>query len=76
MNLEKQRGSQNTIKKLIVGDKEITDQTHIVEHLREFYETLFKTREHKTEIEMEIFFSVMLIFQNSLKIKQNLVRKI
>ena len=56
LNLEKQRGSQNTIKKLVVDDKEITEQTHILEHIREFYETLFKTREQKTEIEMENFF--------------------
>ena len=67
MNLEKQRGSQNN-KKLVVDDKEITDQTHILEHIREFYETLFKTRERKTDRNGN-FFSVMLIFQNSLKIK-------
>ena len=71
LNLEKQRGSQNTIKKLVVDDKGIIEQTHILEHIREFYETLFKTREQKTEIEME-----NSIFQNSLKIKQNFVRKI
>ena len=53
LNLEKQRGSQNTIKKLVIDDKEITEQTHILEHIREFYETLFKTRESKTKIEME-----------------------
>ena len=35
LNLEKQRGSQNTIKKLVVDDKEITEQTHILEHIRE-----------------------------------------
>ena len=56
MNLEKQRGSQNTIKKL-VDDKEIKDQTHILELITEFYETLFKTREQKSAIEMETFFS-------------------
>ena len=37
LNLEKQRGSQNVIKKLVVGDKEITDPTPILEHIREFY---------------------------------------
>ena len=68
MNLEKQRGSQNTIKKLIADDKEITDQTYILEHIREFYKTLFKTLEQKTVIEMETF-SVMLIFWNSLHTK-------
>ena len=57
LNLEKQRGSQNTIKKLVIDDKEITEQTHILEHIREFYETLFKTREQKTKIEMENFLS-------------------
>ena len=57
MNFEKQRGSENTVKKLVLDDKEITEQTHILEHIREFYETLFKTREQKTEIEMENFFS-------------------
>ena len=56
-NLQKQRGFQNTIKKLVIDDKEITEQTHILEHIREFYETLFKTREQKTKIEMEKFFS-------------------
>ena len=61
LNLEKQRGSQNTIKKLVGDDTEITDQTYILEHIREFYKTLFKTLEQKTVIEMETF-SVMLIF--------------
>ena len=68
LNVEKQRGSQNTIKKLVTDDKEITEQAHILEHIREFYETLFKTREQITKVEME-YFLVMLIFQNSLKIK-------
>ena len=44
LNLEEQRGSQNTLKKRVVDDKEITDQTHILEHIREFLETIFKTR--------------------------------
>ena len=42
LNLEKLKGDQNTIKKLIVDDEEITDQTRILECIREFYETLFK----------------------------------
>ena len=41
LNLEKQQGPQNT-KKLIVDDKKITDQTHILECIRKFYEILFK----------------------------------
>ena len=34
LNLEKPRGSQNTIKKLAVDDKEITDQTYSRTHQR------------------------------------------
>ena len=36
--------------------KKITEQTHILEHIKEFYETLFKTRQEKIETEMENFF--------------------
>ena len=39
----------------LVDDKEITDQTHILGNISEFYETLFKTQAQKTEIEMEFF---------------------
>ena len=53
LNLERQWGPQNTMEKL-VDDKEITDQTHILENISEFYETLFKTQAQKTEKEMEI----------------------
>ena len=42
LNYEKQRGAQNTIKKLIVDDKKNTDQTHILECIRDLYETLLK----------------------------------
>ena len=57
LNLEKQRGAQNTIKKFIVDDKETTDQTHILECIKEFYETLFKKREQKTVTEIKSFLS-------------------
>ena len=55
MNLEKQRGAQNIIKKLIVDDKEITDQTHILECIKEFYETPFKKRKQKTATAIKSF---------------------
>ena len=48
-NLEKQRGSQNAIKKLVVDDKEITNQALISERIREFYETLFKKQKQFTQ---------------------------
>ena len=57
LDLEKQRGSQNTIKKLVIDDKEISEKTHILEHIRELYKTLFKTRGQKTKIETENFVS-------------------
>ena len=79
LNLEKQGGSQNTIKKLVIDDKETTEQTHILEHIREFYETLFKTREQKTKIEMEKFFSdvdIPKLFRNQAKLYEgNLTKK-
>ena len=39
-NLEKQRGAQNTKKRLAADDKKITKQAHILEHIREFYVTI------------------------------------
>ena len=47
LNYEKQRGAQNTIKKLIIDDMKNTDQTHILECIRDFYETLLKNRKKK-----------------------------
>ena len=41
-NSEKQRGAQNTIKKFIIDDTEVTDQTCILNHIKDFYEALFK----------------------------------
>ena len=55
LNLEKQRGAQNTIKKLIVDDKEMIDQIHILEYIRELYETLFNKRKQKTASEIKFF---------------------
>ena len=55
LNLEKQRRAQNTIKKLIVDDKKIIDQTYILEYIREFYENLFKKCKQKTGAEIENF---------------------
>ena len=55
VSLEKQRGAQNTIKKFIVDDNEIIDQTHILEYLKEFYETFFKKCKQKTAAEIKNF---------------------
>ena len=55
LNLEKQRGAQHTIKKLIVDSKEIIYQAHILEYIREFYEALFKKRKQKTGTDIKNF---------------------
>ena len=43
--------------KLIVNNKETADQTHILECIKEFYETFYKKFEQKTATEIERFFS-------------------
>ena len=71
LNLDKQRGPQNSIKKLVIDNKEMTEQTHILEHIREFSETLFKTRKQKTKIEIEKFFSdvdIQKLSENQVKL--------
>ena len=47
----------------------------ILECMREFYKILFKKLEQKAVAEIKVFL-VISIFQNSLKTKQNFVRKI
>ena len=59
LNLEKQRGTQNTIKKLIIDDTEVTDQTRILNHIKDFYEALFKKWEQKTTAEIKDFLNVI-----------------
>ena len=46
-----------TTASLVADDKEIKEQTHILKHIRELFETLFKTREQKTATEIEKRFS-------------------
>ena len=58
-NLEKQRGAQNTIKKIIIDDTEVTDQTCILNHTKDFYEALFKKREQKTTAKIKDFLNVI-----------------
>ena len=41
LNLEKQRGNQNRIRKLIVNEKEINNETEILNQIKLFYDTLF-----------------------------------
>ena len=41
--------------KLIIDDTEVTDHTCILNHIKHFYEALFKKREQKTAAEMKDF---------------------
>ena len=54
-NLETQQGAQNTIKKFIIDFIEVTDQTCILNHIKDFYEALFKKCEQKTTAEIKDF---------------------
>ena len=40
---------------LIIDDAEATDQTSILDHIKDFYETVFKKREQKTTVEIKCF---------------------
>ena len=45
-------------KKLIIDDTEVTDQTCILNHIKDFYKALFKKREQKTAAEIKDFLNV------------------
>ena len=68
MNLEKQRGDQNTIKIFIVDDKEIIVQTHILEYIWEFYETLFKKHKQRTAAEIKIHLNIPTLSEDKSKL--------
>ena len=53
MNLEKKRGYQNQIRKLIFDQKEIDNDAEILDKIKNFYETLFKKQSSKIATEIE-----------------------
>ena len=55
MNLEKKRGNQNQIRKLIIDEKEIDGDVEIFKKIESFYETLFKSQSFKNVSEIEKF---------------------
>ena len=55
LNLEKKRGVQNRIRKLIVEEKEITDHKEISRNIKTFYETLFKRNFLKSNVKKQRF---------------------
>ena len=59
---------------IIVDEKEITDLTHILECMRELYETLFKRREQKTATEIKSILrhiNIPNFFENKPKLCQD-----
>ena len=48
LNLEKRKGIQDQIRKLIVNNQEITDQNNVQNELLFFYETLFRNTSANT----------------------------
>ena len=61
MNLEKKRGNQNEIRKLITDEKEIDGDIEIFKKIENFYETLFKSQSFKNVSEIENFYAVLLL---------------
>ena len=57
LNLEKRRGIQGQIRKLIVNNQEITHQNKIQNELLFFFETLFKNKPANTSEDCESFLS-------------------
>ena len=55
LNLEKKRGNQNQIRKLIIDEKEIDGDVEILKKIESFYETLFKSQSFKNVSEIEKF---------------------
>ena len=55
LNIEKKRGNQNQIRKLIIDGKEIDGDAEILKKFGSFYETLFKSQSFKNVSETEHF---------------------
>ena len=51
LNLEKQRGNQNRDRKLTGNEKEINNETEILNQIKRFYETLFQKHSQKDSTE-------------------------
>ena len=61
LNLEKRRGTQGQVKKLIANNQEITDQNKIQNELLFFYETLFGNTSANTSEDCEYFLSEVFV---------------
>ena len=68
LNLEKQRGAHNTLSKFIVNDDKIKHCTHISQHIRQCFETLFLKWDKETPIMLKRLL-IISIFPDFMKIK-------
>ena len=62
---------QNTIKKLIIDDMEVTEPTCILHHIKDFYKALFKKCEEKTMAGIKDFLNVIdvpKLFEDQVKL--------
>ena len=61
LNLEKRKGIQDQIRKLIVNNQEITDQNNVQNELLFFYETLFRNTSANTFEDCESFLNEVFV---------------
>ena len=61
LNLEKRKGIQDQIRKLIVNNQEITDQNNVQNELLFFYETLFRNTSANTSEDCESFLNEVFV---------------
>ena len=59
INAEKQCSIQNNLQKLIVNDKETTDETEILNLSEQFYETFFKKQSLRSEVAVDEFLNTL-----------------
>ena len=58
-NIQKTAGCAKYNKKLIIDDTEVTYQTCILNHIKDFYEAFFKKRKQKTSAEIKDFLNAI-----------------
>ena len=69
LNLEKLRGISGQMRKVIVNEKDISDEKRINEEIEKFYETLFKEKVENTSTEHTLFlatFSLAMLKENEI----------
>ena len=77
LNVEKSRGIQDMIRKLIVNSQEITDENKIQNELLFFYETLFRNKSANTSEDCQSFLNEVFVpklnYENAITCEGNLI---